>query len=143
MISKHWIPTKEFDYVLTMPNTETTVQLVSTVISKLALREAIANAETAMAGEEYATMIPSAKRNFDAAYAAAVAVEADKTALQDEIDEAWKNMLDAMFYLSLHRWRQRRHWRPCWISCRISTKRTSRRIAGRPMRRLLRTQKRS
>ena len=45
-------------------------------------------------------MIPSAKRNFDAAYAAAVAVEADKTALQDEIDEAWKNMLDAMFYLS-------------------------------------------
>lgn len=38
--------TKEFDYVLTMPNTETTVQLVSTVISKLALREAIANAET-------------------------------------------------------------------------------------------------
>ena len=92
--------TKEFDYVLTMPNTETTVQLVSTVVSKLALREAIANAETAMAGEEYATMIPSAKRNFDAAYAAAVAVEADKTALQDEIDEAWKNMLDAMFYLS-------------------------------------------
>ena len=92
--------TGEFDYVLTMPNTETTVQLVSTIVSKIVLRESIANAEEAMAGDEYAAMVPSAKKNFDAAYVAAVAVEADKTALQDEIDEAWKNMVDAMFYLS-------------------------------------------
>ena len=46
-------------------------------------------------------MVPSAKKLFDEAYEAAIKVEVDRTALQDEINEAWLNMTDAMFYLSL------------------------------------------
>ncbi len=92
--------TRAIDYVLNMPNTETTVQFKSTIVNKLLLRDAIQSAEKAMKGDEYATMVPSAKKLFDEAYEAAIKVEADRTALQDEINEAWLNMTDAMFYLS-------------------------------------------
>ena len=92
--------TRAIDYVLNMPNTETTVQFKSTIVNKLLLRDAIQSAEKAMKGDEYATMVPSAKKLFDGAYEAAIKVEADRTALQDEINEAWLNMTDAMFYLS-------------------------------------------
>ena len=91
---------KEATYILTMPNVDTTVKFVSTLTDKSLLRQAIAKAEEAMAGDEYANMIPSAKKNFNAAYKLATDVEADKTALQDEINDAWKTMVEAMFYLS-------------------------------------------
>ena len=57
--------TRAIDYVLNMPNTETTVQFKSTIVNKLLLRDAIQSAGKAMKGDEYATMVPSAKKLFD------------------------------------------------------------------------------
>ncbi|WP_195986127.1 FIVAR domain-containing protein [Clostridium sp. D33t1_170424_F3] len=87
-------------YDLTMPNEDTTVTFTSVVVYKAMLRSAIASAEEAMETEAYDNMVPVAKKNFDAAYEAAVKVEADVTALQADVDEATLAMADAMNYLS-------------------------------------------
>mgnify|MGYP003251508029 CR=1 FL=1 len=85
---------------LTMPNEDTTVTFTSVVVYKALLRSAIASAEEAMETQAYADMVPDAKKNFDAAYEAAVKVEADVTALQADVDAATLEMANAMNYLS-------------------------------------------
>ncbi|WP_050699080.1 beta-galactosidase small subunit-related protein [Anaeromassilibacillus senegalensis] len=90
-------------YELTMPNENTTVKFTSVVVWKALLRNAIASAEEAMETEAYGNLIPWAKDKFDAAYKAAVKVEADETALQDEVDAATIAMTGAMNYLSFEK----------------------------------------
>ncbi|MDC0700745.1 hypothetical protein POG20_19730, partial [Blautia wexlerae] len=90
-------------YDLTMPNAATTVKFTSVVVWKTLLRNAIASAEEAMETEAYKNLIPWAKDKFDAAYQAVVKVEADETALQDEVDAATVAMSKAMNYLAFEK----------------------------------------
>ncbi|WP_195985545.1 glycoside hydrolase family 2 TIM barrel-domain containing protein [Clostridium sp. D33t1_170424_F3] len=87
-------------YDLTMPNEDTTVVFSYVVVWKTVLRNAIASAEEAMETEAYANMVPAAKKKFDAAYEAAVKMEADVTALQADVDAAAVAMSEAMNFLS-------------------------------------------
>ena len=69
-----------------------------TVVDKQILRVTIDIAEDC--ADEAAAAAGSVQKNYKAALKAAKAVEKDKTATQDEINDAWSELLDALHYLS-------------------------------------------
>lgn len=90
----------EANYTLEMPNKDTEVQFVGAVVDKSLLRLMIEKAKEAKEGDEYANAVPAVQKKFDKAYEAAVAVEKNPDALQDTINGAWSDLIDAMAYLS-------------------------------------------
>lgn len=84
----------------TMGYTGKTVTISFVVVDKQVLRQSITIAEELMAGEEFEAAVPSVQKAIQKAYDAAVAVEADKTAVQAEINGAWSELLDALQLLS-------------------------------------------
>ena len=70
-----------------MGYTGKTVTISFVVVDKQVLRQSITIAEELMAGEEFEAAVPSVQKAIQKAYDAAVAVEADKTAVQAEINE--------------------------------------------------------
>ena len=84
----------EYVYSAAMPNADTTIELGFTVVDKQNLRAAIEIAEGR--ADEAAEAVPSVQEKYEAALQAAKDVEAKKTATQDEINDAWSDLIDAL-----------------------------------------------
>lgn len=89
-----------FSYTLTMPEGETTLDVVATVVDKSVLRAVIEAAVALQGGEEYEAAVPAVQETFDKALENAQAIEAVIAVSQAEIDEAWSGLLDAIHLLS-------------------------------------------
>ena len=91
--------TGAYTYTFTMPNDTTTVDLAFTVVSKLILKTTIDAATELENGPEYQAAIPDVQKLFTAALANARTVYADKAASQENINDAWSKLLDAVHVL--------------------------------------------
>lgn len=83
-----------------MSRFDTEMEFSFTVVDKLVLRSTIEAANDLVGSDEYNDAVGAVQKKFDKALETAQAVEADKTATQDEIDEAWAELLKAIQMLS-------------------------------------------
>ena len=86
-------------YTLTMPEKNTTLAFFFTVVKKNVLETLLEKANE-VTDEQLAGLVESVSNRFIAARNNAKAVYEDDTATQEEVNEAWKELLDAMHYLS-------------------------------------------
>ncbi|WP_050699310.1 LamG-like jellyroll fold domain-containing protein [Anaeromassilibacillus senegalensis] len=86
-------------YTLAMPEKNTTLAFLFTVVKKNVLETLLEKANE-VTDEQLAGLVESVSNRFIAARDNAKAVYEDDTATQEEVNEAWKELLDAMHYLS-------------------------------------------
>ena len=79
------------------------LQFAFTVVDKGTLNLLIDKAEACKDGDEYAAAVGAVKTKLDKALEAAQKTSASKTATQEEIDRAWKELLEAIQYLSFEK----------------------------------------
>ena len=92
--------TYSYTFEGTMSRFDTEMEFSFTVVDKLVLRSTIEAANDLVGSDEYNDAVGAVQKKFDKALETAQAVEADKTATQDEIDEAWAELLKAIQMLS-------------------------------------------
>lgn len=92
--------TYAYTYEGTMDRADTALNFSFTVVNKLTLRTVIEIAEGLSGGDEYNGAVDAVQKKFNKALKAAQDVEADKTADQKAIDDAWSALLDAIQMLS-------------------------------------------
>lgn len=80
-----------------------TVTVSFVVVDKQILRQVIGIADGLMKGDEFKKAVPSVQKLIEKTFAAAEKVEADKTAIQTEINDAWSHLLDALQMLSFEK----------------------------------------
>ncbi|MDC0700643.1 hypothetical protein POG20_19195, partial [Blautia wexlerae] len=95
--------TTSYTYTNTMGREDTELSFLFTVVNKMTLRDIIATADELKEGDEYATAVPSVQKAFDSALKNAKDVEADKTATQDTINNAWSKLLKSIHFLSFEK----------------------------------------
>ncbi|WP_195985628.1 beta-N-acetylglucosaminidase domain-containing protein [Clostridium sp. D33t1_170424_F3] len=91
--------TEAFTLTGTMGNANRTLNVQFTVVDKQVLRLTIEIAEGCVGSDEYNNAIPLVKEALDKALAAAKKVEADQTADQETINNAWSKLMKVMHYL--------------------------------------------
>ncbi|WP_050697172.1 glycoside hydrolase family 38 N-terminal domain-containing protein [Anaeromassilibacillus senegalensis] len=95
--------TTSYTYTNAMGREDTELSFLFTVVNKMTLRDIIATADELKEGDEYAKAIPSVQKAFDSALKNAKDVEADKTAAQDSINNAWSKLLKSIHFLSFEK----------------------------------------
>ncbi|WP_082236400.1 NPCBM/NEW2 domain-containing protein [Anaeromassilibacillus senegalensis] len=86
-------------YTFTMPNDKASLRFVFTSVSK-GILETLLEKANEVTDEQLAGLVESVSKRFIAARNNAKAVYEDDGATQEEVNEAWKELLDAMHYLS-------------------------------------------
>ena len=89
-----------FTYAYTMDTADTTLEFAFTVVNKTVLESVIGAAEELLGGEEFDKVLPSIQEKFKSVLKAAKKVDDDLTATQEEIDDAWGDLLDVIHLLS-------------------------------------------
>ena len=89
-----------FSYTNEMTRADRALRFAFVTVDKKILRTVISIAEDLKGGEEYNAVIPTVQEAFDKALETAQAVEADRKAGQEAIDNAWSQMLKAIHLLS-------------------------------------------
>lgn len=87
-------------YTFPVGNEDATLKFAFTVSNKTVLKSMIEKAEALQGGDEYTAAVPSVQKAFDKALQAAQTVDEKEDATQEEIDAAWKALLDAIHHLS-------------------------------------------
>ena len=88
-----------FTYTYTMPNDKSVLRFTFTSVNKSVLETLLEKANE-VTDEQLAGLVWSVSNRFIVARDNAKAVYEDDTATQEEVNEAWKELLDAMHYLS-------------------------------------------
>lgn len=88
-----------FTYTFTMPNEKTALRFVFTVVNKSIL-ETLLESANEITDEQLSKLVPSVRTKFIDARDNAQFVYDNEKATQDEVNKAWKELLDAMHYLS-------------------------------------------
>ena len=88
-----------FTYTYTMPNDKAVLRFTFTSVNKSVLETLLEKANE-VTDEQLAGLVESVSNRFIAARGNAKAVYEDDTTTQEEVNEAWKELLDAMHYLS-------------------------------------------
>lgn len=88
-----------FVYDLTMPASDTILNFDFSVVDKTILRAVVETAEGLQGGDEYEACVPAVQKKFDKALEDAQAVAGKLGATQEEIDQAWNDMLNAIHLL--------------------------------------------
>lgn len=91
--------TSSFTYEGVMSAAEQTLQFTFTTVDKQILRTVIAVAEGLADGDEYHAAIPTVQKVFDRALQAAKDAEGNPKASQEDINNAWSGLLDAIHLL--------------------------------------------
>lgn len=91
--------TEAYTLAGTMGNANKTLNIQFTVVDKQILRLTIEIAEGCVGSDEYNNAIPLVQEALDKALAAAKKVEADKSADQEAINNAWSKLMKVMHYL--------------------------------------------
>ncbi|WP_050699188.1 NPCBM/NEW2 domain-containing protein [Anaeromassilibacillus senegalensis] len=86
-------------YTFTMPDENTVLRFAFTYVNKDILETLLEKANE-VTDEQLAGLVESVSKRFIAARNNAKAVYEDDSATQEEVNEAWKELLDAMHYLS-------------------------------------------
>ena len=86
-------------YTFTMPNDKASLRFVFTSVNKSILETLLEKANE-VTDKQLAGLVGSVSKRFIAARDNAKAVYEDDSATQEEVNEAWKELLDAMHYLS-------------------------------------------
>lgn len=97
------LPVKDsgsFVYTAEMPNADMALDFQFVVVSKQVLRAAMEIAEGLKGGEEYEAAVPAVQKKFDKALENASAIEAKLATTQEEIDNAWSELIDSIQRLS-------------------------------------------
>ena len=92
--------TQKFDYEYQAQYQNNTLNFDFDLVSKTTLRTVIDIAEACKETDEYANVVPAVKEKFDSALEEAIAVEANLTATQQEIEDAWMQLVDRIHALS-------------------------------------------
>lgn len=95
--------TTSFTYTVQADEAVTRLNFAFTVVSKDTLNTIITKAEELKDGDEYQNAVAAVQTKFNKALEAAQKVFASKTATQEEIDNAWKDLLDAIQLLSFEK----------------------------------------
>ena len=87
-------------YTFTVGSEDAKLNFVFTVVDRQILRTMIEQADLLDGGEEYLDAVLTVQKKFDAALKAAKEVDKKADATQEEINQAWKELLDAIHLLS-------------------------------------------
>ena len=89
-------------YTFTMPDQNKVLRFTFQLVRKDLLGVVLEKAE-AVTKEELDKLVPSVQKKFTTALKNAQSVYADLNATQAEVDEAWKDLIDAMHYLNFEK----------------------------------------
>lgn len=88
-----------YTYTGTMDTLNPTLSFAFETVSKTTLQAVIDYAQARIDAGDVDNLVPAVQEKFQKAFDAAVEVNDDPAATQDEINEAWSNLLDALHYL--------------------------------------------
>ncbi|MFR8530939.1 MAG: carbohydrate-binding protein, partial [Anaeromassilibacillus sp.] len=91
---------ESFTYTYTMGTKDANLNFVFTVVDKSLLQKVIDTAQALVDNGELEGVVPSVQEKFEDALAAAEEVNGKLDATQEEIDNAWSELLDAIHLLS-------------------------------------------
>lgn len=95
--------TAQYTHSFEMPNGAALLNFDFTVVDKEILRTIIEAANGLKDSEEYDKAVPSVQRAFDKALENAGNVESTQAVTQEQIDTAWKTLMDAIQHLSFEK----------------------------------------
>lgn len=88
-----------YSYSYTMGNADANLTFAFELVDQTTLQAMIGYAKKAIDDGEVEALVPAVQKKFMDAYDAAVAVNENDAATQEEIDTAWSDLLNAMHYL--------------------------------------------
>ena len=88
-----------YTYTGTMDTLNPTLSFAFETVSKTTLQAVIDYAQARIDAGDVDNLVPAVQEKFQKAFDAAVEVNDDPAATQDEINETWSNLLDALHYL--------------------------------------------
>lgn len=87
-------------FAYTMKNSSANLTFVFETVNKSVLKTILEVAEGLVNSEEWEAAVPSVQKAFDKALAEARSVYYDKDASQEQVNQTWSNLLDAIHHLS-------------------------------------------